>query len=102
MAITVLKLETKETPKGYHLMMFKTMIDDVDGKPTVLGITAIVDEKLKPLSAAAKFEIVIPEEQYHIELRVAAAVENDLITSLSTDPEWNPKDYQKNLDDEKN
>jgi hypothetical protein len=40
------------------------------------------------------------EEKYHKELRKAAALKNQLITSHSTDPEWNPKGYVKNLDDD--
>lgn len=43
-----------------------------------------------------------PEEQYHKELRLAAAIKNQLITSHSTDPEWNPEGYIKNLDNGSN
>jgi hypothetical protein len=39
------------------------------------------------------------EETYHKELRAAAALQNQLITSHSTDPEWNPEGYKKNLYD---
>jgi hypothetical protein len=39
------------------------------------------------------------EETYHKELRAAAALQNQLITSHSTDPEWNPEGYTKNLSD---
>lgn len=35
---------------------------------------------------------------YHKELRKAAAEKNELITSHSTDPEWNPEDYVLTLD----
>ena len=38
------------------------------------------------------------EEDYHIELRITAAEKNQLITSHSTKPEWNPEGYVKNLD----
>ena len=38
------------------------------------------------------------EEDYHTELRIAAAIKNQLITSHSTNPEWNPEGYVKNLD----
>ena len=37
------------------------------------------------------------EEKYHKELRKAAAKKNQLITSHSTNPEWNPKGYVRNL-----
>ena len=40
------------------------------------------------------------EEEYHTELRVAAAIKNQLITSHSTNPEWNPEGYVKNLDED--
>ncbi len=38
------------------------------------------------------------EEEYHVELRKAAAKKEQLITSHSTNPEWNPEDYEKRLD----
>jgi hypothetical protein len=38
------------------------------------------------------------DKQYHMELRLAAAIKNQLVTSHSTDPEWNPEGYIKNLD----
>jgi len=37
------------------------------------------------------------DEQYHKELRLAAAIKNQLVTSHSTDPEWSPEGYIKNL-----
>lgn len=37
------------------------------------------------------------EEDFHKTIRRAAADEQHLITSLSTDPEWNPEGYIKNL-----
>ena len=40
------------------------------------------------------------EEEYHTELRIMAAEKNQLVTSHSTDPEWNPEGYVKNLDED--
>lgn len=37
------------------------------------------------------------EEEYHTELRTMAAEKEQLITSHSTNPEWNPEGYIKNL-----
>lgn len=42
------------------------------------------------------------EEEYHKELRVMAAEKEQLITSHSTNPEWNPEGYVKNLNDGSN
>lgn len=42
------------------------------------------------------------EEEYHTELRIMAAEKNQLITSHSTNPEWNPEGYVKNLNDGSN
>jgi hypothetical protein len=42
------------------------------------------------------------DEQYHKELRLASAIKHQLITSHSTDPEWNPEGYVKNLDNGSN
>lgn len=39
------------------------------------------------------------EEEYHKELRTMAAEKEQLITSHSTNPEWNPEGYTKNLSD---
>jgi len=36
------------------------------------------------------------EEQFHVELRKAAAEKEQFITSHSTNPEWNPEGYTKN------
>ena len=37
------------------------------------------------------------EEEYHTELRKLAAEKEQLVTSHSTNPEWNPEGYVKNL-----
>ena len=39
------------------------------------------------------------EETYHKELRYAAALKKQLVTSHSTNPEWNPEGYKMNLYD---
>lgn len=36
------------------------------------------------------------EEEYHKELRTMAAEKEQLITSHSTNPEWNPEGYKRN------
>jgi len=38
------------------------------------------------------------QETYHKELRYEAALKKQLITSHSTDPEWNPEGYVKTLE----
>ena len=35
------------------------------------------------------------EKTFHVELREAAAEKNQLVTSHSTNPEWNPEGYTK-------
>lgn len=35
------------------------------------------------------------EEQFHTELRIEAGKRNQLITSHSTNPEWNPENYTR-------
>jgi len=37
------------------------------------------------------------EQEFHVELRKAAAEKEQLITSHSTNPEWNPEGYRKAL-----
>ncbi len=39
------------------------------------------------------------EETYHKELRKQAAEKGELITSHSSNPEWNPENYKLNLED---
>jgi hypothetical protein len=57
------------------------------------------DEELKPTSKVDIGSDDRDHETYHRELRKAAAEKNELITSHSTDPEWNPEGYVFTLDE---
>lgn len=57
------------------------------------------DNELKPLSKSRIFEVCQSEADYHKELRIQACKYNHLITSLSTNPEWNPENYNRNLEE---
>ena len=91
MAATLLKLKSED---GASLMLFKTSI--VEG--IIFCAVGVVDEDLNAISKTTAYEVKTSEEEYHTELRAAAAIESDLITSLSTNPEWNPEGYVKTLD----
>ena len=56
------------------------------------------DNDLKPLSQSQIFEIKDNEESYHKKLRLEASKYNHLVTSHCTNPEWNPENYSRNLE----
>ena len=60
----------------------------------------ICDKELKDLSQPTVYEIHVSEEAFHKDLRKQAADHGQLITSHSTDPEWNPEGYVKNLEED--
>lgn len=98
MSITMIK-----TPDKNELLKFKTekIYEDRLGNGNLVAhhyakVTAC-DEKLKDLSQPTVYEINVTEEEFHKDLRKKAAAHNQLITSHSTDPEWNPEGYTKNL-----
>jgi hypothetical protein len=101
MAITVIK---KIDNKKSVILMFRTIKTTVETetegiKKVILGTVVVADETLKALSDAVKIEISRTEEEYHTELRRLAAKANQLITSHSTNPEWNPGEYKKHIKD---
>jgi hypothetical protein len=57
----------------------------------------VCDADLKDLTQPTVYEINVTPEEFHKDLRKKAAEHNQLITSHSTDPEWNPEGYTKNL-----
>ena len=58
----------------------------------------LVDDKLKDLSKPAIYELDYTEEEYHKSLRKRTSELDKLITSHSTNPEWNPKGYSNNYE----
>ena len=58
-----------------------------------------VDKDLKDLTRPIIFAMDKSEDEFHKNLRISAAKENELITSHCTNPEWNPENYSKNLED---
>lgn len=56
------------------------------------------DEDFKHTGRADVTTDIRDEETFHRGLRAAAAEEGQLITSQSTNPEWNPEGYTKNYD----
>jgi len=103
MAITLIRKNTDEGPQNLSFKTIVDIVEDPDGDSTIKKLFAeirIVDDKLKPLSAPVQQEVAATEEQYHILLRLGASEAGQLITSHSTNPEWNPKGYSKNLEDE--
>ena len=94
MAITILQ---KETIDGLASIMFSTSRMNIDGLDKLICKITIVTDKLEPLPDQPPIisEILISEEEYHTDLRKQAAVTGHLITSHSTNPEWNPEGYTK-------
>ncbi len=59
----------------------------------------VYDNELNPKFIVDRYELLQDEKSFHKELRIAASHKKQLITSHSTNPEWNPKDYCKTLKD---
>jgi len=97
MAITLLR--TKIEGANSNLMFETTTIAYGDKEITVVTATP-VDDNLKAIGEPNKYEIDYLEQEFHTNLRAEAAEREHLITSHSTDPEWSPEGYIKNLEDE--
>ncbi len=89
MAITLIK-----TKKG--LLQYRSVVL-AKGELEYFIELKVVDENLKALSDIIRLAVDKPEADFHKELRESAASQKQLITSHSTDPEWNPEGYVKNL-----
>jgi hypothetical protein len=104
MPITILQLR-EEGP----LLAFETINNQIDFKNTELlkqeGLEEgdlviakyLVDKNMNPVSEKQYAIAKCTEEEFHSELRVQAAEKKHLITSHSTDAEWSPENYSKNL-----
>lgn len=53
------------------------------------------DEEFAHLGKADASADKRSEKEFHVELRIAAAEKDQLVTSHSTNPEWNPEGYRK-------
>jgi hypothetical protein len=101
MAITFIR--KKGASGEYQNLKMETILfkeDGEDGKEALGCRVTIADDDLKDLSEATIYAVNMPEEEFHTDLRKEAAAKKQLITSHSTDPEWNPEGYTKNLEDE--
>jgi len=104
MPITVLQLR-EDGP----LLAFETINNQIDFKNIELlkeeGLEEgdlviakyLVDENMNVVSQKQYSIAKCTEEEFHSELRVQAAEKKHLITSHSTDAEWTPDGYSKNL-----
>jgi len=100
MAITLIK-KKKENSDEMHNIMFKTYYEKFDEKEILILSIMIVDDYLKDLSKPLIYDISeLKEEEFHKKFRNEAAQHGHLITSHSTNPEWNPENYSKNLNEE--
>ena len=94
MGITVTKTKTGE------LLRFKTFMTEQteEHKPYLVVQIDNVDEKLNIKAKGYAYTVESSEENFHKKLRVDSSRVNSLITSHSTNPEWNPENYTKNLE----
>lgn len=102
MSLTLLKLEDS-------LLIFESINQTIDKnlmkaegikEEDLIIAKYIVNENLEPLSNKQYSVVESTEEDFHKNLRRQAAEHKHLITSHSTDAEWNPEGYTKNLSDE--
>ena len=66
--------------------------------PHVYAKVTISNKELQDLSNPTVYEVYVSEEEFHRDLREKSGEQGKLITSHSTDPEWNPKGYVNNLE----
>jgi len=93
MALTVLRIPMNNEKNNLAFQTSKS-------KDKLICKVIIVDDLLNQIGQAKYLEILVSEEDYHTELRKSAAEKQQLLTSHSTNPEWNPKNYQKKLEDD--
>jgi hypothetical protein len=66
--------------------------------PHVYAKVTITNKELKDLSNPTVYEVHVSQEEFHKDLRQQSSEQGKLITSHSTDPEWNPSGYVLNLE----
>ena len=91
MAATLLRVNQRDE---YLNLFIQTQVTD-DDQTVVINI---VDNDLKVIDGPVYQDLLQEEAVFHTELRKKAAENGDLITSHSTNPEWNPEGYTKTLD----
>ena len=101
MAITLIRTQKDNTWNNPMFKTIKIIVEKETGeegsREIILGQVTVVDDQLKSIGDDIKIEMSSSEEEFHRKLRTQAAEKNQLITSHSTDPEWNPEGYVKNL-----
>ena len=95
MAVTALVIKNKD--KSLRYLEIYTQVNPEGGVKVVF---TDMDNTFTFRAGKDRGKDVREEEDYHTELRKAAAIKDQLITSHSTDPEWNPEGYVKNLEED--
>lgn len=89
MALTSLIIDL---PQGKKYLQVET----IEGDNGVIIHWLSCDSEFNPDGAKDASADRRNEEQFHRELRIESAKRGQLITSHSTNPEWNPEDYIRN------
>jgi hypothetical protein len=89
MPVTALRI--KEKDKTIYLQVETQPDPDVEGQ--IVVVFRRMDNTYQVSDGADQGVDNRTEEEYHTALRKEAAEKNQLITSHSTDPEWNPEGY---------
>ena len=95
MPLTSLIIKDGDTTRYLQVI---TQPNEEEGEEGVLVVFQEMDETFEFKKGNDQGVDKRDEEQYHKELRLAAAIKNQLVTSHSTNPEWNPEGYVKNLE----
>jgi hypothetical protein len=91
MALTSLIIPKKEGNKQY------LQVETIQGEKGIVIHWFGCDDKFEHTGKADASADRRSEEEFHKGLRASAAEKEQLITSHSTHPEWNPEGYVKNL-----
>ena len=95
MPVTALRIREKD--KTVYLQV-ETQPDPENGEQIIV-VFKRMDETFQVQDGADQGVDERSEQAYHTALRIEAATKKQLITSHSTDPEWNPEGYSKSLED---
>jgi hypothetical protein len=87
MAMTALMITTEDGIK--YIQISTSVLNDI-----LLIEARDCDVEFKPTGKVDLGVDEREEEEYHTELRKESAKRKQLVTSHSTDPEWNPEGYE--------
>ncbi len=95
MAVTTLHIDDKTYTFHSSEFPYKKELDEDKKEFKCLIKVTHVEKNLKPITVLREYGSKYSEEDFHKDIRTEASKKEHLITSHSTNPEWNPENYKK-------